>query len=66
MKNTAELRTFLLARMQGLASGDESIAQSQAAASLAKQVNATLSLELQAVRLIAQSGGKLEPLRIAS
>lgn len=65
IKNTAEMRSYLLERMEGLASGRETVAQCQAAASLAKQVNATLSLELQAVRLVAQSAANLKPLSIA-
>lgn len=64
MKNTAELRLFLIDRMEGLASGKESIAQSHAVAALAKQVNATLSLELTASRILATSGGTLPALPI--
>lgn len=64
MKNTAELRLFLIDRMEGLASGKESIAQSHAVAALAKQVNATLSLELSASRIMATSGGALPALPI--
>lgn len=54
MDNTAELRKFLVKRMEALASGQESIAQSHAVAALAKQVNATLALELSAARLLDQ------------
>jgi hypothetical protein len=64
MKNTQELRKFLIARMEGLASGKESIAQSHAVAAMAKQINATLSLELAAARLIAD-GATPNPLRIS-
>lgn len=63
MNDTNDLRSFLLDRMVGLASGKESISQSHAVASLAKQVNATLALELNATRLLAQSA-QIEPLRI--
>jgi hypothetical protein len=55
--NTGELREFLLERMVKLASGEETLAVSLAAAQLAKQVNATLGLELQAARLIASGLG---------
>lgn len=55
MKTTSDMRSYLLARMEGLASGKETVAQCQAAANLAKQVNATLSLELQATRLLADA-----------
>lgn len=52
VKNTAELRSFLISRMEGLASGKESIAQSHAIAALAKQINTTLSLEIAASRIL--------------
>ena len=52
MKNTGEVRSFLIERMVALADGKESIAQSHAVAALAKQVNATLALELSAARLL--------------
>ena len=55
MKNTSDLRSFLVDRMEGLASGKESVSQSHAIASLAKQVNTTLALELNATRLLAQN-----------
>ena len=58
MKNTNDLRSFLLDRMEGLANGSESVAQSHAVASLAKQVNATLSLELTAMRLLGDEKPK--------
>lgn len=65
MKNTSELRTFLLQRMENLAAGKEDLATSQAAAALAKQVNATLALELQAYRLMAANGMKsLRPIPV--
>ena len=63
MKNTAELRKFLLERMAGLASGKENVAQTNAVIGLAKQVNTTLALELQAVRLLA-GGQSAKPLSI--
>ena len=52
MKNTGEVRSFLIERMVALADGKESIAQSHAVTALAKQVNATLALELSAARLL--------------
>ncbi len=65
MNNTAELRKFLIDRMAGLASGKENLAQTQAIAALAKQINTTLALELQAVRVL--SGGQIaKPLSITS
>ena len=65
MNNTAELRKFLIDRMTGLASGKENLAQTQAIAALAKQINTTLALELQAVRVLA--GGQIaKPLAITS
>lgn len=60
--NTSELRAFLLERMVNLANGQEDLGRSQAAAALAKQVNATLSLEMQAARLLG--GGAMKPLAI--
>lgn len=53
MQNTAELRAYLLDRIEALCEGRESVAQSQAVAALAKQVNATLALEMQATRMVA-------------
>lgn len=64
IKNTSELRAFLLERMVNLANGQEDLARSQAAAALAKQVNATLSLEMQAVRLLGGEG--MKPLAITA
>jgi len=65
VNNTGELREFLLERMIKLASGEENLATSLAAAQLAKQVNATLGLELQAARLIASgvAGPKALPIK---
>ena len=65
MNNTEELRKFLIARMVGLVNGTENLAQSQAVAALAKQINATLALELQAVRILA-NGVNAKPLRISA
>lgn len=65
MNNTAELRKFLIDRMAGLAAGKENLAQTQAIAALAKQINTTLALELQAVRVL--SGGQIaKPLAITA
>ena len=63
MKSTTDLRGFLLTRMENLAAGKESVAQSHAVAALAKQVNATLALELHATRLLAASAN-VEPLKL--
>lgn len=65
LNNTADLRAFLLERMINLANGKETLAQSQGAAALAKQVNATLSIELQAARLL-QGGTVIGSLRISA
>jgi hypothetical protein len=64
MQNTAQLRSFLIDRMEGLASGKESIAQSHAVAALAKQVNATLSLEIAASRILASGTNAFPALTI--
>jgi len=52
MKNTGEVRQFLIERMVALSDGRESIAQSNAIAALAKQINTTLALELAAARIL--------------
>jgi HD superfamily phosphodiesterase len=64
MKNTSELRKFLIARMEGLASGKESIAHSHAVAALAKQINATLALELAANRALQSGASRFKALEI--
>lgn len=64
MKNTADLRSFLIDRMEGLASGKESIAQSHAVASLAKQINATLALEISASRMLSSGSASFPALTI--
>lgn len=64
MRNTTDLRAFLIDRLEGLASGKESIAQSHAVAALAKQVNTTLALELSAHRILASSEPNLRALQV--
>ena len=65
LNNTAELRAFLLERMVNLANGKETLAASNAAAALAKQVNATLMIELSAARLLRE-GQDIGVLRISA
>lgn len=64
MKNTAELRAFLIDRMEGLASGKESIAQSHAVAALAKQINTTIAMELTATRILSSGSSSFPALQI--
>ncbi len=65
LNNTADLRAFLLERMINLANGKETLAASNAAAALAKQVNATLMIEISAARLLRE-GHDLGTLRISA
>lgn len=56
IKNTAQLRAFLLDQMEGLANGKVSIEQGQAMVKLAGAVNASVAAEVNASRLMIESG----------
>lgn len=70
IENTAELRNFLTAMMIDVANGKVSAQTALATAKLAGQVNASVRLELDALKQIRDTGDaathSVKPLRLIS
>ncbi len=68
MKNTSDLREFLLKQMEGVADGNVDIAKAKGVANLAQQVYNTLNVEIKLARAKADLGDsfKIQPVNFSA
>ena len=64
IENTQQLRSFLIDRMVGVASGKEPIARTNSVSRIASQITGTLALELKAAQMIAENEARNNPLKL--